>query len=160
RMVVFVPVSENVPPVEVNCTAVPSVTAVPFSVTVAVTVIVELTTTELPGETVRTIEAAVGGVVPGGVVVVAGGAVGDDSLLQPMASTSVAARRIVRMRSVVVFMRELLCAALAGVAEFERDGGRSRHALARDGFAEDFQRDAHPDDGPARLRISSGGVSH
>jgi hypothetical protein len=106
RMVVFVPVSANVPPVAVNCTAVPSATGVPFSVTVAVTVMVELTTTELLGETVRTIEAFVGGVVPpGGAVDVGGSAVGEDSLLQPaMASARAPARRIVRMRSVIVFM--------------------------------------------------------
>jgi hypothetical protein len=107
RIVVFVPVSANVPAVVVNCTAVPSVTGLPFSVTVAVTVTVELTCTELLGVTVRMIVAFVGGVTPplGGVVDVDGGAVGDDSLLQPaMASTSIPATRIVRMRSVVVFM--------------------------------------------------------
>src|SRR6185436_3413124 len=42
RMVVFCPVSWNVPAVLVNCTAVPSVTGRPFSVTVAVMVTREL----------------------------------------------------------------------------------------------------------------------
>src|SRR4051794_18025224 len=106
RMVVFVPVSANVPLVVVNCTAVPSGTAVPFWATVAVMVTRELTS-GLAFETVSVIEAPVGGVTvpPGGTVEVLGGAVGDDSPLQPIiVSARTATKTISTMRSVVVFI--------------------------------------------------------
>src|SRR5438105_6959485 len=123
RMVVFVPVSENVPIVVVNCTAVPSGTAEPFCVTVAVTFTCELTS-GLAFETVSAIVAPLGGVTPpGGTVEVVGGAVGDDSPLQPIiVSARRATRAISRMRSVVVFMSKpptLPALRAAGAVEAE-----------------------------------------
>src|ERR1051326_7660110 len=106
RMVVFWPVSVKMPPVVVNCTAVPSTTGCPPEVTVAVTTTLEVTS-GVALETVRLIVAPVGGVTvpPGGTVDVVGGAVGDDSPLQPIiVSARTATKAISTMRSVVVFM--------------------------------------------------------
>src|SRR5207253_205441 len=162
RMVVFVPVSENVPIVVVNCTAVPSGTAEPFCVTVAVTFTCELTS-GLAFETVSVIVAPLGGVTPpGGTVEVVGGAVGDDSPLQPtIVSARRATRAISRMRNVVVFMSKppstlpALRAAGAVVAEIERNARRSRHALPRHRLAEHFQDDVHLHDRTSGLRVPS-----
>jgi hypothetical protein len=110
RIVVFWPVSANVPRFVVNCTAVPSGTGCPLFVTVAVTVTFELTS-GVAFETESAIDAPVGGVIPGlpgGTVVVFDGAVGDDSPLQPaIIRARAAAKAISRLRIVVVFMSNL-----------------------------------------------------
>src|SRR5713226_3297578 len=84
RIVVFAPVSVNVPRVVVNCTAVPLGTFALFSCTVAVMMTLEFTS-GFALETVSVMVALVGGVTPPPGVVppgVNGGAVGD-SALQP-----------------------------------------------------------------------------
>ena len=150
RITVWALASVNVPRFVSNSTAVPFATGWLFSVTVAVTVVLEFTCT-VGFATVSVIAAVAGGVVPPPTVVVGGllvGAVGDSPLQPANTSTNAAtAKRYLRCLNICIFNPRRLRATVAVVAKIEWERRAGRDVVAGQGLTEHGHGDVHVDRG-------------